>query len=194
MIPFNIENPQSNFIILIAGRIVHWKGFNIAILAFKGLLKELEKAKMIIIGNGPEQNYLKKSINNLKISDSIIMYPNISYKNYLEILKIADVFIYPSLHEPGAFVLLEALTANKKIICFKYGEPDTLISDKDGIKINYGDGVEKFTEALIKIHNNDKNNNKSFIKNINEMFFWDKKGIFIKKEIENILDENSPSS
>ncbi|MEJ5352678.1 MAG: glycosyltransferase [Melioribacteraceae bacterium] len=190
---------SDSFIIMIAGRLVHWKGFGIAILAFNEFLKKVKSAKMIIVGDGYELNYIKKLIKKLKIEDNITIYKEMNYYEYLELLKSIDIFVYPSLHEPGAFVLAEALFAGKKIVCFKYGEPDEIVPDVNNIKINISYGWQGISEGLLKLYSSKLNNtylynNEVSTNEINSNFSWSKKAFIISQEIQKVLNENSSGS
>ena len=187
---------NDEFIILMTGRLVHWKGFSIGILAFYKFIQKVNNTKLLIIGNGPELSYLNKLINRLRISEYVILYPEVAYETYIEILKLSDLFIYPSLHEPGSFVLLEAICAKKNIICFRYGEPDTIVVDNMGIKIQVGESIDQFATSIYIIYEKLKHNTNIYSYNfdIYKLYSWENKVLFIKKEIEEAINENTPGS
>jgi glycosyltransferase involved in cell wall biosynthesis len=50
-------------------------------------------------------------------------------------VRTSNVLLYPSLHQPGAFVIIEAMATCKPVVCLDLGEPALLVNEKTGIKV-----------------------------------------------------------
>lgn len=54
----------------------------------------------------------------------------------LEVYKEYDVLLFPSLHDSGGMVVLEALANGLPVICLNIGGPGTIITESCGISVN----------------------------------------------------------
>ena len=60
----------SGTILISAGRLVPWKGFDALIEIMTEIIKEIPDAKLYIIGSGPEEKNLKSKISNLSAGEA----------------------------------------------------------------------------------------------------------------------------
>jgi glycosyltransferase involved in cell wall biosynthesis len=109
---------------LMAGRLLYYKGFDIAIKAFNRLRKPL-----IIVGNGPEYAKLKSLV-----KSPLIEFRNSVSDNELRILySNAKAFIFPQIEDFG-LVAAEAQLCGSPIIAFNQGGgAEIVIHKKTGI-------------------------------------------------------------
>jgi glycosyltransferase involved in cell wall biosynthesis len=113
---------KDNKTILYVGRLVSVKSVDILIKAFNKVLKLKPNTKLIIVGEGEEENNLKKLISRLKISDSVIFMGRLKDIKLYACYNLADIFVLPSTYEPFGAVVNEALISG----CI------TIVSDKVG--------------------------------------------------------------
>lgn len=93
-------------VIVAAGRLAPWKGFENLIRIFPSVLKE-RKMKLMILGDGPLREALEKQILALDLSDNISL---LGYKvNPYPYYAHADIFVLSSLVEGLPNVLVEAM-------------------------------------------------------------------------------------
>lgn len=123
------------FTVLSVGRLVHWKGFALAIKAFAIFHRAFPNSQHWIVGNGPEKAKLVDLAASLGLSKCVHFIGTLSRADYLARLSSSDVLLYPCLHEPGAFVIIEAMAAGKPVLCLNLGEPALLVNEKTGIKV-----------------------------------------------------------
>lgn len=112
---------------LMTGRLLYYKGFDIAIKAFNRLRKPL-----IIVGNGPEYPKLK----------SLVKSPLIEFRNSIsdsELRKLysnAKAFIFPQIEDFG-LVAAEAQLCGTPIIAFNQGGgAEIVVHKKNGVHFN----------------------------------------------------------
>jgi len=121
---FELKNKYAgdNKVILYAGRLIERKGVEYLIQAFKSLIKEMNKAELWIVGDGPHN---KKLIDLVKQSGLMNKCKFFGWKSHDEIaifLIACDVFVLPAYThnkegaEPWGLVINEALSASRPVI------------------------------------------------------------------------------
>ena len=142
--------PKNSKIIISVGRLAEIKNFDYLIKSFKNVAKSIENLILVIIGAGPEEEYLynlAKGDNKIKLLGRL---------NNLEVIKwynASDVFVLSSSGDTGPVVILEALRAGLPIISTKVGYALDFIEDgNNGYFINKRD-EEDLTDKLNKILN-----------------------------------------
>jgi glycosyltransferase involved in cell wall biosynthesis len=126
---------SATFTVLSVGRLVHWKGFALAIKAFAIFHKSHPNSRHWIVGSGPEKATLVELANSLGVSEHVHFLGAVSREDYLGLVRCCDLFLYPSLHEPGAFVIIEAMATRKPVVCLDLGEPALLVNEETGIRV-----------------------------------------------------------
>lgn len=82
--------------------------------ATKELVKKYPNLKVLVLGKGPLEETLKKSIAQLNMQDNFFLVGQFAYP--FTIIRQADFFVFPSIWEGQPMVLLETLLMEKKII------------------------------------------------------------------------------
>lgn len=123
------------FTLLSVGRLLHWKGFALAIKAFAIFHKAFPNSQHWIVGDGPEKAKLTEVAISLGLSGCVHFISTLSREDYLAHVRCSDVLFYPSLHEPGAFVIVEAMATGKPVVCLDLGEPALQVTGETGIKV-----------------------------------------------------------
>ncbi len=104
---------ENKKIVLSIGRLVEYKGFEYLIKAAKYISND---AIILIIGNGPLYNSLRKLINKYRLNNKVFILTNV--EDITPYLKTSYVFCLPSISRAEAFglVLLEAMYYGKPLI------------------------------------------------------------------------------
>jgi glycosyltransferase involved in cell wall biosynthesis len=127
-------------VILSVGRLVPWKGFPVLIEAIPELLKEFPNLKLYIIGDGPDKDYLKSQILNLKLEDKIILTGKLPQEKVFQYIKAADVFVLNTSYEGLSHQLLEVLALGIPIVTTRAGgNVETVEDGKTGLFVPYND-------------------------------------------------------
>jgi len=144
----------SGTILISAGRLVPWKGFDKIIEIMPEIIKEIPDAKLYIIGSGPEREELELKVKSLKLQDKVILTNQLAHKDTLEYLKASDVFVLNTGYEGFSHFLLEAMAMEILIITTKVGGNVELIEDgKEGILVEYND-KEELKKKIIELIKN----------------------------------------
>lgn len=113
-------------IITTACRIVPWKGINYLIEAVKLLPNRI---KLMIAGHGPYERELKKLTYSLKLEKRIKFFGKVPYPKIQAFIKASDVFVLPSMYEPSALALLDALVTKTPIVATDVGGTPEIVKD-----------------------------------------------------------------
>lgn len=90
-------------------RLVPYKNVDILIKAVKLIKQDLKKIRCFIIGEGPEEQKLKKMIKDLRLEKNVSFKKNLGYKQLIKILKSSHLFCLPSEIEGFGLATIEAL-------------------------------------------------------------------------------------
>jgi len=134
--PFKIEDEDR--ILMTVGRLHEQKGHYYLVKAISKVQKEFPKVKLLVIGEGEEENNLKKLVKSLDLTNEVIF---IGLSSYIEeILPMAELFLLPSLWEGLPNVLLEAMAAGKPVIATEVGGvPELVIHGETGMLVPHKD-------------------------------------------------------
>lgn len=105
------------------------KGHEYLLKAILEIEKEFQKLKFIIVGDGPLKKRLKNLAEELNIQDLVIF---TGIRNDIpNLLKIADIFVLPSLTEGLPLAAIEAMSVGLPVVATAVGGVPEII--KDGI-------------------------------------------------------------
>lgn len=117
-------------VIVTVSRLVKKNGVEDLITAMKEL-KSIEpqlKIKLLIIGKGKQEEYLKDLAKELGLENNVLFLGEIGHHDLPQYLWISDVFVRPSLSEGLGNAFLEAMAAGVPVIGTKVGGiPDFLV-------------------------------------------------------------------
>ncbi|MGD0548648.1 MAG: glycosyltransferase, partial [Terracidiphilus sp.] len=127
---------------LFAGRLIHWKGAHLAIRALAEVRRSLPAATLTLIGAGPEEEWLRNVAKRLDVSDAVEFAGRLSRKSLIDRLHCYTALVYPSLHDSGGLVVLEALSNGLPAICLDLGGPGATVKASCGIVVPTADASE----------------------------------------------------
>lgn len=105
----NDFNFSDKFVIGHIGRFNKVKNHHFIIDVFKAILEKRSNAQLVLIGSGEEQENIVQYINELGLSDSILILNE--QANPYDYYQMFDVFLFPSLYEGLGMVAVEAQTS-----------------------------------------------------------------------------------
>ena len=136
--------------IIFVGRLSKEKGIRTVVECAKNLPANID---LIIVGNGPEQNFVVESIKN---------YKNIHYLGYqpkektIPLIRGSKLLIQPSLAEGISATLLESMACNTPVIATKVGGNIELFNNDNGILIEPENPKELLNEIISIIDNKER--------------------------------------
>jgi glycosyltransferase involved in cell wall biosynthesis len=140
-------HPQT-FVLLNVSRLLDRKGQLDLLKAIKELRKTVHSFKLFIAGEGFYRSVLEHYIQEHDLVDHVTLLGNRSDVPVL--LQIADAFVFPSHYEglPGA--LIEAMMAEKTIICSDIPENMECVSNQEALIFQKGNIIQ-LTETIEKV-------------------------------------------
>jgi glycosyltransferase involved in cell wall biosynthesis len=190
-----VDTLKVNGRIVMAGRLLHWKGFDLGIQAFAGIFSKFPNASLIIIGTGPEQSRLKKIAAAPDLTDKVYFLGHQPRAKVLENMVKGQIFLYPGMKDAGAWVLFEAMAAGLPVICLDHAGPAEIIDDNCGIKIpiaHHDQVIAQLSHALAKLLASPKinrNMGKAARRRLKDSFHWNSKGDALSEFYHQISDQ-----
>jgi len=112
---YNLEKTKQ---ILFVGRLIKRKGCEFIVRAMPQILKEIPNAKLLIVGDGPEEERLRRIVKKSNIEDSVIFFGYIRPLGTLlkKIYKSSHLLVLPSLDECMSRTILEAMSMRLPVV------------------------------------------------------------------------------
>jgi glycosyltransferase involved in cell wall biosynthesis len=127
-------------LVFIVRRMVPKNGVQFLVEATPKILAEIPQAKIIHVGWGRLEEYLKKRVAELGISDNFIFLGRVENAKLKDYVNLADVVVFPSTAEATSIACLESMALAKPIVASKVGGfPEMIEEDGNGFLINLTD-------------------------------------------------------
>jgi glycosyltransferase involved in cell wall biosynthesis len=118
------------------GRLLHWKGAHLAIRALAEARKVIPAATLTLIGRGPDELWLRKLAERRGVTNAVEFIDQLPLHIFSESLSGYSSMVFPSLHDSGGLVVLEAFSRGLPVICLDLGGPGTLVNKSCGIVVS----------------------------------------------------------
>ena len=143
---------KDDFIIGCVGRIAKEKSLDKLLKSFQSLSELNNHVKLVIVGDGPELNELKKLSKDLNITDEVIFTGLVQYDHIPTYYNLFDVMVSFSQTETQGLTIIEGLAASKPVICIDDE------SFREMVQHNYNGFLFKnkkeFIDIILKLMNN----------------------------------------
>jgi 1,2-diacylglycerol 3-alpha-glucosyltransferase len=167
--PFNPKNFSNEFknnlreqigvkkddkVILFIGRVGEEKSIDKVISSIPEVIKKIPNTKLVIVGDGPALDTLKKQAEDLKVSDNVIFTGRVPWETISGYYSIGDIFVNASTTETQGLTFIEAYAAGLPIVA-KYAPnlAEFIHNNKNGILIK---NDKDFPKAIINVLTNNK--------------------------------------
>lgn len=140
------------------GRIAEEKSIDIIIDAFKYVKEDNIKAKLLIVGSGPEEDSLKKQVKALNLEDYVIFAGKKPSEIVPSYYLASDVFVSASLTETQGLTFIEALASGLPV----FARPDDVLNElvfdgKTGFYFNTPKELSEKLKSYIELNEEEKN-------------------------------------
>lgn len=104
-------------VILFIGRLTWVKGVHNLITSFPAVLQDYPKSKLVILGKGEDYADLQRLAHRLNIQQNIIFKSEwVTEEQRIIHYAMADLCVFPSIHEPFGIVSLESMSMKKPVV------------------------------------------------------------------------------
>ena len=137
--------------ILYVGRLAPRKGVHYLLQAMPHVIEYFPKARLVLVGTGPLERYLKDLSKRLGLQNSVMFLGYVSDGRIRTLFALADVVVVPSIFEGCPLVLLEAMAAGKPVIASAVqGIAEVVKPDFSGLLIKPGN-IHEIEQAIVRL-------------------------------------------
>jgi len=123
---------------LFAGRLLPWKGVSLAIRA----IRRLQGWKLVVCGEGSDEARLRRLCRRLGVAERVEFRGWTPRDELLALMRRgASVFVFPSLHDEGGWVVAEAAAQGLPVVCIRRGGPPLLAGIGSAVDLQDVDGT-----------------------------------------------------
>jgi glycogen(starch) synthase len=128
-------------LVLLVGRLVYEKGFQLALDALPGLIDRVGKVRFLVAGSGTAEQDLKRQAGELGLDEHGTFLGWIGDDVLHSLYRISDLTVVPSLYEPFGLVALEAMASGCPCIVADTGGLREIVppDERVGLRFNGGD-------------------------------------------------------
>ena len=145
---------REDFVILFVGRIASEKNVELLLTSMRYVVNNCPKAKLLIVGDGPDLNKYKSYVKKQGLEENIIFTGKVPWDSIAEYYLISDVFTTASRTETQGLTVIEAMAASLPVVCIDDESfTNTVIDNLNGKIFKNKRGYKK---AIIELYNNPK--------------------------------------
>ena len=136
-------------LVLLVGRLVYEKGFQLALDALPGMIERLGNVRFLVAGSGTHEQELRAQATELGLDEHGTFLGWIGDDVLHSLYRIADLTVVPSIYEPFGLVALEAMASGCPCIVADTGGLREIVPDdgRVGLRFNGGDPEHLATMA-----------------------------------------------
>lgn len=120
--------------IVMAGRLIYWKAFDIGITAFMKAAKNNEGIELHILGEGDQKKKMKLIAGDM-LNKQIFFDPPVSHDEIFEYYGQFDLFINTTLRDSGCMTMMEAMATGLPCIAIATGGPAVLLESFEECRV-----------------------------------------------------------
>lgn len=145
---------KTDFIVLYVGRIAKEKSIDFLINNFNSVLNRIPKAKMIIVGDGPDIKNLIDLTRKKGLENKIIFTGKAPWTDVPKYYSLCDLFVTASKTETQGLTVMEAMGASKPVVAIRDESFELMITDKkDGL---FFDDEKSYVDMIYEVYKNKK--------------------------------------
>lgn len=133
----------SGTMLVSAGRLVPWKGFEVLIEVMPEVVERVPDAKLIIAGEGPEQEQLERLIEELGLKERVVLTGALRQDVLHSYIRAADLFVLNTGYEGFSHQLLEVMALGTPVVTTDAGgNPELITSGTEGLLVPFNDRAQ----------------------------------------------------
>ncbi len=138
-------------LVLLVGRLVYEKGFQIALEAMPALVERMPGTRFVVAGSGTHEEELRRQAAELGLDDHGTFLGWIGDEVLHSLYPIADVCVVPSIYEPFGLVALEAMASGCPcIVADTGGLREVVPHDEVGLRFRARD-PDELVEVAVRV-------------------------------------------
>jgi glycogen(starch) synthase len=160
--PAELERLRSEFaapeekLVLLIGRLVYEKGFQLALAAMPRLIDAVPGTRFLVAGSGTHEAELHRQAEDLGLMDHGTFLGWIGDDVLHSLYRIADLTVVPSIYEPFGLVALEAMASGCPcIVADTGGLREVVVHEEGGLRFR-ADDPDALAEVAIRVLSDDE--------------------------------------
>lgn len=136
------------------GRLVDWKGVDLALDVLVQVRKQMPETELHIIGDGPVRPRLQAQAEALGVADAVSFHGWVSPEECPRLLAESDVLLFPSVYDCGGAAVLEAMALGLAVVALNWGGPGDYLAGGAGVLVEPAGRQEKvagLTAAVLSL-------------------------------------------
>jgi len=126
--------PDRAIVAVMVGRLGPEKNISFLLRAFTHIAAEAPDLHLVLIGRGPEEEYLEEMVHLLGLASRVHLIGEVPYQQVPNWLALADFFAFASVSESHPLVVLEAMAAGLPVLGIPGpGVEDTIVDGVNGL-------------------------------------------------------------
>lgn len=143
---------QEEKVLLFVGRLGKEKNVAFLLKAFQDVLKSIPDCRLVLVGKGPLEEYLRQICQQQGIEDKVIFTGELTRQQIVHCYASSDLFVFPSISDTQGLVIGEAKAAGVPVVAIRAFGPAEMVNHyEDGLLTELS--LPAFTEAIIKLLN-----------------------------------------
>jgi glycogen synthase len=126
-------------LVLLVGRLVYEKGFQLALEALPGLIERLGDVRFVVAGSGTHEQELRSQAHDLGLDAHGTFLGWIGDDVLHSLYRIADLTVIPSIYEPFGLVALEAMASGSPCLVADTGGLREVVTEQVGLRFRSRD-------------------------------------------------------
>lgn len=141
---------------LFVGRLLYWKGLYLALHALARVKGDAPDVRLRVIGEGGDRDWLRGVAQSAGVADRVEWLPRIAHNVMQAEYRNSVALVFPSLHDSGGLVVLEALSAGLPVICLDRGGPGSMVDSSCGFSVPTGgrsenEVIDQLATSMIRL-------------------------------------------
>jgi glycosyltransferase involved in cell wall biosynthesis len=140
---------ESARVAIIVARLFPEKNHRLLLRAFSLVARRIEKARLLIVGDGFEEDSIRSEIERLHLRDRVEMLG--VRRDVARLLAASDVFVLSSDREGLPIAALEAMAARRPVVATSVGDLPLVVRDGETGRLVPASDEKAMAEALIEL-------------------------------------------
>jgi glycosyltransferase involved in cell wall biosynthesis len=150
------QRPPDKPRFVFAGRLLHLKGVHLAIRALAQVKATIPDATLTLLGNGPAERWLRAVAKEYEVAHAVEFAGQIPRQQLVNSYGSYTALVFPSLHDTGGLVVLEALQAGVPVVCLDLGGPGIIVNKSCGFVVSTANAdeaqtVTRLADAIVSL-------------------------------------------
>ena len=128
---------RKDFVLLTVSRIAQEKSIDDLIIDHRDLMKKYPNMKLLIVGDGPDLDELKKLAKDINIENNVIFTGKVAHQDVPKYYQLGDIFVTASTTETQGLTVVEAASASLPIVAINDSSfKNSVVDDLNGYLYN----------------------------------------------------------